>query len=120
MSVSVCTRSARFVGLSPAASRLKDVHDIVQQSVAIIFGQPFVKRFALCYRTVVCPVLSVLSVTLVYCAQTVGQMQIKLGMQLGLGPGHIVLNGDPGPPPPKGHSFPIFVPYLLWPNGSMD
>jgi len=27
-----------------------------------IFGRPFVKWFALCYRTVVCPVLSSLSV----------------------------------------------------------
>ena len=25
-------------------------------------------------------------------------------MQVGLGPGHIVLDGDPGLPPPKGHS----------------
>jgi len=30
------------------------------------------KRFTLCYRTVVCPVLSVLSATLVHCGQTVG------------------------------------------------
>jgi len=38
-----------------------------------ILGRPFVKWFALCYRTVVCPIcLSVLSVTLVYCGQTVG------------------------------------------------
>jgi len=29
---------------------------------------------------------------------------MKLGTQLGLGPGHIVLDGDPGLPPPKGHS----------------
>jgi len=35
-----------------------------------VFGRPFVKRFAQCYRSVVC--LSVLSVTLVYCGQTVG------------------------------------------------
>ena len=28
---------------------------------------------------------------------------MKLGTQVGLGPGHIVLNGDPAPPPPKGH-----------------
>jgi len=28
---------------------------------------------------------------------------MNLGMQVGLGPGHIVLAGDPGPPPPKGH-----------------
>ena len=29
---------------------------------------------------------------------------MKLGMQVGLGPGHIVLGGDPAPLPPKGHS----------------
>jgi len=38
--------------------------------------------------------LSVLSVTLVY-GQTVGWIKMKLGMQAGLGPGHIVLDGDP-------------------------
>jgi len=26
---------------------------------------------------------------------------MKLGMEVGLGPGHIVLDGDPVPPPPK-------------------
>ena len=65
------------------------------------FGRPFVKRFAPCYQTVVCPVclsvLSVLSVTLVYCGQTVGWIKMKLGVQVGLGPGHIVLDGDPAP-----------------------
>jgi len=29
---------------------------------------------------------------------------MKLGMQVGLGPNHNVLHGDPVPPPPKGHS----------------
>ena len=29
---------------------------------------------------------------------------MKLGGQVGLGPGHIVLDGDPVPPPPKGHT----------------
>jgi len=48
--------------------------------------------------------LSVLSLTLVYCGQTVGKIKMKLGMQVGLGPGHIALDGDPGPPPPKAHS----------------
>jgi len=43
--------------------------------------------------------LSVLSVTLVYCGQTVGRIKMKLGMQVDLGPGHIVLYGDPAPPP---------------------
>ena len=28
---------------------------------------------------------------------------MKLGVQVGLGPGHIVLDGDPAPSPPKGH-----------------
>jgi len=41
-------------------------------------------------------------------------------MQVGIGPGHIVLDGEPDPPPPKGHSPPIFGPYLLRPNGCMD
>jgi len=46
-----------------------------------------------------CPVcLSVLSVSLVYCGQTVGRIKMKLGVQISLGPGHIVLNGDPAPP----------------------
>jgi len=29
---------------------------------------------------------------------------VKLGMQVGLGPGHIALDGDPAPPPANGHS----------------
>ena len=57
-----------------------------------------------------CPVcLSVLSVTLVYYGQTVGWIKMKLGMEVGLGPGHIVLDGDPAPPQKKrGHSRPQF------------
>jgi len=78
----------------------------------MVFGRPFV-----CYRTIV---LYVLSVTLVYCGQTVGWIKMKLGTQVGLGPGHIELDGDPAPPPPKGHSPSIFGPHLLWPNGWMD
>jgi len=48
---------------------------------------------------------------------------MKLGLQVGLGPGHIVLDGDPAPssPSPKGgQSHPIFGPYLLHPNGCRD
>ena len=34
---------------------------------------------------------------------------MKLGVQVGLGPGHIVLDGDPAPSPsPKGAQPPIF------------
>ena len=39
-----------------------------------------------------CPVLSVLTVTLVYCGQTVAWIKMKLGMEVGLGPGQIVLD----------------------------
>jgi len=62
--------------------------------------------------------LSVLSVTLVYCGHMVGWIKMKLGMLLGLGPGYIVLDGDPSPP--KGAQPPIFGPCPLWPNGWMD
>ena len=47
----------------------------------------------------VCPVC--LSVMLVYCGQTVGWINMKLGMHVALGPGHIVLDGDPTPPAQK-------------------
>jgi len=49
-------------------------------------------------RCLSCPVLSVcLSVTFVHSGQTVGWIKMKLGMQVGHGPGHIVLDGDPSP-----------------------
>jgi len=53
-----------------------------------------------------CPVLSCLSclsATSVYCSQTVGWVKMKLGMQVGLGPGHIVLDGDSAPPQKGAH-----------------
>ena len=40
-------------------------------------------------------------VTLVYCNQMVGWIKMKLGAQVGLRPGHIVLDGDPAPPPQR-------------------
>jgi len=40
-------------------------------------------------------ILSVLSVALVYFGQTVGRINMKLGMPR---PGHTVLDGDPAPP----------------------
>ena len=52
-----------------------------------------------CYLTVVYPILSV---TLLYCGQTVGWINIPLDMEAGLGPGHIVLYGDPAPPTESG------------------
>jgi len=65
-------------------------------------------------------VLSCLSVTLVYCGQTVGRIKMKLGTQVGLGPGHIVLDSDPAPPPQRGIA-PNFRPISVaakWLHGS--
>jgi len=49
------------------------------------------------------PVCPILSVTLVYCDQTVGWIKVKLGTKVGLGPGHIVLNTNPAISPQTGH-----------------
>jgi len=90
------------------------------------FGRPFVTRFTLCYWTVVLSVLSVclsvLSATLVYCGQTVGWLKMKLGMEVSLGHGHIVLDGNPAlySPETARSSLSIFGPCLLWPNNWMD
>jgi len=95
-------------------------HRGVAASFTIAFiGRPFVKRFALCYRPIVC--LSVCPVCNVAVLWPNGprQIKMKLGMQVDLDPGHIVLDGDP-PPSPKGARPPISGPYLLWPNGRMD
>jgi len=44
---------------------------------------------------------------------------MKLDMQVGLGPGQIVLDGDPALPSPKGTQLPspVFGTRLLCPNG---
>ena len=55
----------------------------------------------------------------VYCGQTAGWIKMALGMQVGLGPGHIVLDGDQFPLRKKGAEPQIFGPFLLWPNGWM-
>jgi len=61
-----------------------------------------------------------LSETLVYCGQTVGWIKIKLGMEVGLGPGLIVsVRWGPSSPSPKGAQSPIFG-QCLCPNGCMD
>ena len=45
---------------------------------------------------------------------------MALGVELGLDPVPIVLDGDTAPLRKKrGQSFPIFGPFLLWPNGWM-
>jgi len=70
---------------------LRNVCQLIQHTaylITVCISMCFLgDRFALHYRTIVCHVLSV---TLVYCGQTVGQIKMKLGMQVGLGPGHSV------------------------------
>jgi len=46
-----------------------------------------------------------------------GWITIALGMEVGLGPGDIVLDGTQLPSPKKGAELQIFGPFLLWPNG---
>jgi len=54
-----------------------------------------------------CPVC--LSITLVYCGQTVGWIKMPLGTEVGLSPSDIVLVGDAAPlPHRKRHSSPHF------------
>jgi len=55
-----------------------------------------------------------------YCGQTAGYIKMALGMEVGLCPCHIVLDGDRAPLSKKGAEAPIFGPFLLWPNGRMD
>ena len=52
-----------------------------------------------------------MSVTLVYCGQTVGCINMKLGMDVGLGQDDIVLHGDPAPP--KKAQLPSFRPMSI-------
>ena len=59
-----------------------------------------------------------LSMTLVYCGHTVGWIKMPLGMEVGLVPGHIVLDGDTGiqlPLPERGTAtalHPTFSAYV--------
>jgi len=56
----------------------------------------------------------------VYCVKTAGWIKMVLGLEVGFSPGDFTLDGDPLPPPKRGRSpFPIFGPFLLWPNGWM-
>jgi len=52
------------------------------------------------------------------CGQSAGCIKMPLGMEVGLSPGDFVLDGDPAPFPKRGRApFPVFGPFLLWPNG---
>jgi len=61
----------------------------------------------------------------VYCDETAAWIKMPLGMEVGRGPGLIVLDEDSAPPPQKGAKGAqpppqFFGPHLLWPNGWMD
>ena len=62
-------------------------------------------------RCPVCLSCPMPSVMLVYCGQTFGWIKMKLGMHVGLGPGHIVLYGNPAPLPQRG-SAPQFSAHI--------
>ena len=53
----------------------------------------------------------------VYCGHTAAWIKMALGMKVGLGPGHIALDGDPAPLQEQSHA--ICGPISLWPNGWM-
>jgi len=56
----------------------------------------------------------------VCCCQTAGWIKMAFGMEVGLGSGHIVLDGDPAHFLQKACSGPSIIdPFLLWPNGWM-
>ena len=67
-----------------------------------------------CLSYLSCPVLSVMFVN---CGQMVGRIKMKLSLQVGIGPGHIVLDGDPALLP-KGAQLSAHI--CLRPNGCMD
>ena len=47
-----------------------------------------------------------------------GQTKMPLGIEVGLGPGDFVFDGDPAPH--DGTQPPVFGPSLLWRNGWTD
>ena len=51
--------------------------------------------------------------THVFCSLTAGWIKVALGMEVGLGPGHIVLGGDPAPLPKKAAEPLIFRPIFI-------
>jgi len=55
-----------------------------------------------------------MSIMNVYHGQMAGWIKMAFGTEVGLGPGHIVLDGDPASPLQKGGTAPSFRPMSLW------
>jgi len=85
----------------------------------MISGRPFVKRFALCYRTVVCPIwLSLCNVGVLWPHGLMHEDETWHGGQPR--PRPYCVRWEPSSPPPTRGTAPNFGPCLLWPNGWMD
>jgi len=63
-------------------------------------------RFSVCLSVLSYPCMCVLFVTLEHCGQTVGRIKMLLGMEVGLGPGDIVLDRDPATPTERATTTP--------------
>jgi len=82
---------------------VKDIHRTLARNLA--------KRRWIFGPLSVLPVCPVPYVTLVYCGQTVGWIKMPLSMEVGIGPGDFVLDGDSAPSPDKrGTPAPSFRP----------
>jgi len=95
--------SNRYVHDSIANPKCQRVHALLVLALCVVYRATVCKTVRLMLSDRCKSVC--LSVTLVYCGQTVGRIKMELGMQVGLGPGHIVLDGDPdsrSPPLKKG------------------
>jgi len=58
----------------------------------------------------------------VRCAQTAGWIKMPLSMEVNLGPGDVVLDGNPAPPAKRAQQPPppLFGPCLLWPRSPIS
>ena len=79
------------------------ISSLAHMQLGKTFGRPFVQRFALCYQTVV---LSVCDIGVLWPNGWMDQDETWHG----LGPSHIVLDGDPAPPQNGHSSTPNFRP----------
>jgi len=117
-----CSQDFRGVGSSPC-QHIDTTRKAVECATTLpltVFGRPFVKRFALCYRTVVlsCAVCPVCGVRALWPNGWTDQDETwHAGRPL---PWPHCVRWGPSSPPLKGHSPPIFGPCLLRPNGCMD
>ena len=108
-----------------SASHVIHFHGPTQHSIpncfsigSAVFGRLFLKRFALCYQTVVCLSCPVCNVGVLCPNGWMDEDKTWLAGRPRPWP-HCVRWG-PRSPSPKWAQPPIFGPYLLWPNGSMD